>query len=206
MSRLSKAGLAVCWMGMWMGMVAAQTSEGWKPGPASSYAARQTVEKITIAVEPYRDRERIRQSLGKFDPSRYGILPMLVVISNDSDRALQLDRMRVQWITADRQKIEPIEAQDVTRTGLSGRVDIGPSQSPYPFPRRRGRQKEYPEVGEREFVAPAVMAASRVYGFFYFRIGKGPDRLAGSHLYITGIRDATTGRDLLYFEIPLGGR
>ena len=39
----------------------------------------------------------------------------------------------------------------------------------------------------------------RVYGFFYFNAEHEP----GSRLYLTGIRDASTGQDYFYYEVPL---
>jgi hypothetical protein len=36
-------------------------------------------------------------------------------------------------------------------------------------------------------------------GFFYFQTGHGPN----ARLYVTGIAEASSGRELLYFEFPL---
>jgi hypothetical protein len=46
-------------------------------------------------------------------------------------------------------------------------------------------------------VAPHTTAS----GFFYYNTGTGS--LSGASMYISGIRDMTTGSDLFYFEIPL---
>jgi hypothetical protein len=37
------------------------------------------------------------------------------------------------------------------------------------------------------------------YGFFYFQTGHS----RGTSLYISGIREAQSGKELFYFEIPL---
>ena len=99
MKRLSKAVLAVA-------VAAAAQRADFEPRPASSYACRQTSEAVTIAIEPFERGEKVKQAFGKTNLEKLGILPMLVVIANDGDQAVQLGSMRVQWITADGQKIE----------------------------------------------------------------------------------------------------
>lgn len=174
--------------------------------PASSYPRRQAAEGVTIAVEVFRDRDKIKQAFPKTDLEKLGVLPVLVVIANDNDHALQLDRMRVQLITGDRQEVDPTPGDDVLRTGRVQRPEMTPRPNPLPIPRRSPagkRQSQQGEVVDREFVAPVVAARATAHGFFYFRLGKGPDRLNGAKLYLNGLRSAKTGQDLLYFEIGL---
>lgn len=174
--------------------------------PASSYARRQSADGVTIAVEVFRGRDKIKPAFRKTDLEKLGVLPVLVVIANDNDHALQLDRMQVQLITGDRQEVDPTPGDDVLRTGQVQRPEMTPRPNPLPIPRRNPasrRQSQQGEVGDREFVAPVVAARATASGFFYFRLGKGPDRLTGAKLYLNGIRSAKTGQELLYFEIGL---
>ena len=180
----------------------AQEKGRFEPRPVTEYPARQTVDKVTIAVEPYEDSEKLKQAFGKSDPSKFGILPVLVVIANDSDRVLQLERMRVQFITADRQTADSIPAEDIHRSGRVKPPDIG-GGSRFPGIKRGPKKpKDEWEITAREFVAPMIPPGGNAHGFFYFRVGKG--RVRDSSVYITGLRDARTGQDLLYFEIPVG--
>jgi len=174
--------------------------------PASSYRHKQTAEGVTIAVEVFRDRDKIKQAFPKSDLEKLGVLPVLVVIANDNDHALQLDRMQVQLITSDRQEVDPTPGDNVLRTGRVQRPGMAPLPNPLPIPRRSPaskRQSQQREVDDREFVAPVVAARATAHGFFYFRLGRGPDRLARAKLYLNGIRSAKTGQKLLYFEIGL---
>jgi len=82
-------------------------------GPASSYPAHQTSEKVTIAAVPYTSEEQVRLAFGKVDPNKYGILPVLVVIQNDTGQALRLDAMRVEYVTSDRTHMDATPAKDV---------------------------------------------------------------------------------------------
>jgi hypothetical protein len=177
--------------------------ERFDPGPITSYPARESNSQVTVAVRPYRDREQLRKIFGKTDFDKLGIVPLLVVIANESEQILRLDSLRVQLITADGQKVEPIPAADVTRPGNVKRPEINPRPSPIPGIGRRRSPREAPEVAQREFVAPLVEAHATEHGFFYFRLGKGPDRLAGAKIYVTGIREVKSGQELFYFEIGL---
>jgi len=191
------------------GVVAAQAGEKtrFEPRPATEYAHRQTVEKVTIAVEPFEDREEMKQAFGKTDPGKWGVLPVLLVLANDTDRALHLANMRVQLITASGQKADSIPGDEVEKPRPTGRHSPFPVPSPIPggIPRPGKGQSKSMEIAAREFVAPMAAPRGTVHGFFFFRVGKAAERLADSRLYITGIRDARTGQELFYFEIALGG-
>src|SRR5579863_2975199 len=99
-------------------------------GSASSYPTRQTSEKVTIAAVPYFGEERVHAAFGKIDPNRYGILPVLVVIQNDSGQTLRLDAMRVEYVTSDRSHVDATAAKDVPY--LSGAKE--PRLTPAPIP------------------------------------------------------------------------
>ncbi len=51
------------------------------PGPAASYPGHQTQDKITIAAIPYTTEEQAASAFGKVNPYKYGILPVLVVLT-----------------------------------------------------------------------------------------------------------------------------
>jgi hypothetical protein len=181
--------------------MAAQDRSRFEPQPAASYPAHQTAGNVTIGVEAYEDGEKLKRAFGKTDPSKYGVVPVLVVIDNHSDHALQLERMRVELIAASGQKADPVPAEDIQKTARVKPPRVG---GPGPIPGiRRGPRKPRDnwEISARAFTAPAVAAAATASGFFYFRVPK--DQVPGARLYIAGIRDARTAQELLYFEIPL---
>jgi hypothetical protein len=55
---------------------------------------------------------------------------------------------------------------------------------------------------ERAFVAKMIPPGDSAYGFFYYQTG----HRRGSQLYIRGLREAQTGNELFFFEIPMYGR
>ena len=58
------------------------------PGPASSYAAHQTLDKITIAAVPFITEAETSTAFGKLNPNKHGILPVLVILENGTGKAL----------------------------------------------------------------------------------------------------------------------
>ena len=56
---------------------------------------------------------RCRLAFGKLNPYQYGVLPVLVVIQNDSDKAIRLDRLKVEYVGPNRDRVEATPAKDV---------------------------------------------------------------------------------------------
>ena len=81
--------------------------------PAASYASHQTSEKVTIGAAVYDTAEKAHPAFGKLNPYEYGILPVLVVIQNDSGQTLRVDRMRVDYVAPDGSHIDATLASDV---------------------------------------------------------------------------------------------
>src|ERR1041385_7512510 len=75
------------------------------PGPASSYPGVQTQEGITIAAVPYITEEQAKSAFGKVNPYERGILPVLVIIENESGKALRLD-LSVQFVDPDNHHLD----------------------------------------------------------------------------------------------------
>jgi hypothetical protein len=169
------------------------------PGPASSYKGSQTAEKISIAAVPFLSEEQVHSAFGKVDPNHYGVLPVLVILENGTGKALRLN-LQADYVAPDSKHVDATPASDVTFIGGSGKAPRMPGTSPLPFPRK---EKKGPlniwEIEGRAFTAKLLPLGEKVYGFFYFQTEYRP----GSTLYLTGISDASTGKEFLYFEVPL---
>jgi len=180
---------------------AADKEPHFAPGAAESYPTRQTSDKITIAAVPYVSAEQIHTAFGKLDPSRYGILPLLIVVQNNSNQTLRFDSMRVEYVTSDRRTVEATAAKDVPY--LSGARQPKIENGPIPGKGTHVKKVKNPlangEIGIRAFSAPVLPPGDQAIGFFYFQTSY---RL-GAKVYITGIKESATGKELLYFEIPL---
>ena len=177
----------------------AADKEPFKAAPASSYPHRQTNDAITVAVDPYVSGDKVKAAFGKVDPYEYGVLPVLVVIQNDGKEAIRLDRMKVEYVGPRNQRVEPTPPKEVryahgpqrpsVAAGPGGRVAIKSKKNPL----------DAWEIDGRGFAAQMLPAGQAASGFFYFQAELQP----GATIYVSGIREASTGKELFYFEAPL---
>jgi len=179
---------------------AADTKDSGKfsPGPASSYQAKQTNDHVTVAVVPYDTEELAHTAFGKLNPNQYGVLPVLVIIQNDTDQALKLDRLEAQYTGIDGHQLEATPAGEVQTLGGAERPNV-PVASPIPIHRKHKNPLDVWEIDGRSLAAKLLPPHEAVHGFVYFQTTHRP----GSKFYLTGIKVASTGQDIFYFEIPL---
>src|SRR5450432_3003631 len=67
----------------------------FKPGRAVTFPAKSAQDKVTVAVKAYERDEDLRAAFGKTPLAQYGVLPVLVVIDNDTNKAVKL-RLHVE--------------------------------------------------------------------------------------------------------------
>ncbi|MGB9253767.1 MAG: hypothetical protein WCC25_02925, partial [Candidatus Korobacteraceae bacterium] len=79
-------------------------------------------------------------------------------------------------------------------------VRVGPI--PLSGNKNKKAQKEYEEIQNAKFEAQAVEPHTTKSGFIFFDVEGVKQPLDGSHIYLTGVRDAR-GTELMYFEIPV---
>ncbi len=179
---------------------AADKETPFKAAPAASYASHQSNAQITIGVDPYVTLDKVQLAFGKLNPGQFGILPVLVVIQNDSDKAIRLDRLKVQYAGPDHDRIEATPARDVRY--------LKPPQRPASIDGPMGKvkvlkSKKNPldewEIEGRALAAPMVPPGQSASGFLYFQTSL---RLNAT-LYLSGLYEAATGKEILYFELPL---
>ncbi len=172
--------------------------------PASTYAARDAHDGVTIAAEPYDTPEKSKQFFGKYDPLKVGIMPVLLTITNGSQDALRLDNLEIQFIAADRKSAEPIPAETVSAwaRGKQPPPRIGPQpSSPLPRLPKKPDPNVISAIVDHEFLLKLIPAGETVSGFLFFDNGRRPDVLIGAKLYLTGAAWARTSQPLMFFEI-----
>ena len=187
--------------------VIAWPKESFTTRAADKYPAKQAQADVVVAVKPYRTEKDVKAAFGKAKPYKYGVLPVLAVITNRSDHALSLRDLKVRFITADREGLEPIPPEELAYLKLDAKPKKRPPYLP-PIPGvwRGGVKKgplAKPQFEQRAFKAPVVPPKSSVSGFFYYLTGNLPDPVPGSAIYLSGVKDLNTGRELFYFEISL---
>ncbi len=177
--------------------------------PADSYPARDAHDELIVAAEPFDTPEEVREAFGKNDPNRAGILPLLLVITNTGKNTVRLDDLEAVFRTFDRQKLEPLPAKDVA-IRLRKKVDVsetpGTRKPRFPgIPGLGGGRSGDPGMDAlaNAFEVKMVVPESTVSGFLYFDVGRSRNVLPGSKLFLTGMRWANSGKELMYFEVNL---
>jgi hypothetical protein len=171
------------------------------PGRAETFAGHQTLDKITIAAVPYITDEQTRTAFDKLNPNKYGVLPILVVMDNGTGKALRLD-LKAEFVTADGRHLEATPADDVVYIDGPRKppkiFDPNPIAVALPKREKKGPLNTW-EITGHAFSAKLLPPNDSVSGFFYFQAASEP----GAHIYLTGVKDAATGQDYFYYEVPL---
>lgn len=172
----------------------------FKVAPAGSYASHQSNAQVTIGVEPYVTVDKVRLAFGKLEPVHFGILPVLVVIQNDSSKAIRLDRLKAEYVGPNRERIDATPAKEVRY--------LRPAQVPSAIDGPAGRvkvlrTKKNPldewEIEGRALAAQMLPPGQSASGFIYFQA----TLQHTSTIYLSGLYEAATGNEILYFELPL---
>lgn len=175
----------------------------FKAKPVDQYPNKQTTDGVTMAAESFTTDEQAKTAFGKLNPWRFNILPVLVVIRNDSPNAIRLERVHFEYQLPDHSRMDAMPAQDVKYSqgpnkpklsvGPLGGVRIKQGKSPL----------NVPEIEIRAFSVKMLPPGETASGFVYFETDT---TSAGASLYVTGLDNPATGKELYYFEIPLSGR
>ena len=94
---------------------------------------------MTVAAVAYDTEELAHTAFGKLNPNQYGVLPVLVIIQNDTDQALKLDHLEVEYTGSMAGSVEATPADEVQTLGGDRRgqmcrwhADTDPSQAQEP--------------------------------------------------------------------------
>jgi len=173
---------------------------------ANTYPCKDAhpTEKVTTAIELYNTSPKDNIFVTPY--SQEGILPVFLIISNDGDQPITVNNMEVQLVTGGRAKLDALTTDDVFRrvAHIGGSSDAPVRVGPIPLSGNKNKkaQKQYEEIHTAKFEAQAVEPHSTKSGFLFFDVAGVKQPLDGSHIYLTGVRDAG-GSELMYFEIPV---
>jgi hypothetical protein len=180
------------------GFAADKETAAFRAAPAASYEHRQTNGSVTIGVEPYQTPEKQKTAFGKLDLYQHGVLPVLVVVQNDGAQTIRLENLTVEYIGPTGNHVEATAAADVRYLNGPNQPSAVPRTGPIPTRTKKNPLNAW-EVEGRAFAAKMLPAGQAASGFFYFQTGL----QRGSKIYLNGLIEAGTGKDLFYFEIPL---
>ena len=170
----------------------------FSPPDLDTLQTKLTVSDVTVGTVVYDRAGLAEAAFGKVNPYEHGILPVLVIIRNNSKGAVRLDKMRVEYHDRDKQVVTATPANEVPFTEGPKRPTFGGPSIPG-LGRKKKSPLASPEIEQRAFAAKMLPPGETAHGFFYFRTG----HRSGANLYVTGMQEASTGNDLFFFEVPI---
>ena len=197
--------IAVC-VGLFTTMLFSEKHFNPPPAnPAGTYPLHETHsdEKVTIAVEPCDTPETTK--VFKVNYHGYGLYPVRLIITNDSDSTLMLDDLKIEYITAGRNKLQPATDDDIYRRLVKpSKVEKGDPGIKLPIPIGRKKQPISSDTIEEyhtaQFQKMPVTPHSTNSGYLFFDAWEEAPA-PGAHLDLSGIRAGT--KELFYFDIPM---
>lgn len=172
----------------------------FQAGSAGEYAHQQS-ESVTVGAKAFDNEYLVARAFGKkIDFSRYGVVPVLVVVENKRDKALDLRRLEFGLVASDGRHVGAVPPEELPSLATAGKHPrtTGVPLPPVPLPKRKNPLAAN-EVSVRAFSVQMLAPGDSASGFLYFEAKLEP----GDKLYLNGMRDARSGQELLYFEFPL---
>jgi hypothetical protein len=182
--------------------------KSFSPPPAShanTYPAHETHEDeaVTIAIDPY-DTAAKTAAVFKLKYGELGFLPIRLIISNDGGKPLMLEDLKIEYITAHRDKIEPATQDDMYRRIARPEKAGSRPKINLPVPRKQATpvsREAAQEIQSAMFTPFPVTPHSTNSGFLFIDVLDISNPETGAHLYISGIKSGS--KEIFYFDIPL---
>ena len=178
------------------------------PQPAETYPMHQTNKHVTIAAEPG-DSKATRPNT-RLDYFGHDLLPIRVIVTNDSNTPVLLDDARIHFISAAEDNIPAATLDDIQRRMFTLKSATGkkiPLPLGLPIPITTGKSNVDKKITDDDndfgFQTTTVEPHTTVAGYLYYDIS-GLDRPALTHATLELRKVRFAGGDYLEsFEIPL---
>jgi hypothetical protein len=172
--------------------------------PAAQYAAfdAHPNEQVTIAAEPCDDPKLC--SFFRLPYIQHGLLPIRVIITNDSDHALSLEDARMQFISANNDKIPAATEDDLNRRLFTIRSAEGTKIPIIPITIHHPVDKKITQDdNDFGFRSTVVEPHSTLAGYLFYDIKDLDDpALKGAELYVKMVHTLDGAHELFAFSIP----
>lgn len=173
--------------------------------PATEYAAFDThaQEHVTVAAEPCDDPKQC--SFFRLEYVQHGFIPVRVIVTNDTDRALTLDDARMQFLSVNNDKIPAATDDEInrrlfsTKSAMGTKIPIIPITIHHP-PVDKKITQDGDDFG---FKGTVVNAHSTLAGYLFYDVrGLDDPALKGAELYVKQVHSLDGKQELFAFTIP----
>jgi hypothetical protein len=179
------------------------------PQPAGTYAMHQTIAHVTIAAEPG-DTKQARPNT-RLDYFSYGLMPIRIIVTNDSENPVILDDARIHFISAANDSLPAATQEEIQRRMFTLKSATGskvPLPLPIPVPITVGKKDYEKKIAADDndfgFQTTTVEPHATVAGYLYYDTNNlDAPALAHATLELRKVKLAGGGGYLDSFEIPL---
>jgi hypothetical protein len=177
------------------------------PLPAVQYPMHVTHDGVTIATEPG-DTKDARPDT-RLDYFAHGLLPIRVIVTNDSTEPVNLDDARIHFIAGDDTVVPAATPDDIERRFFTVKSATG-TKLPlnFPIPITVGKKDFQKKIKQDDddfgFKTTTIAPHTTVAGYLYYDTTDLPTPvLAKAYLQLRQARLTTSNRVLESFEIAL---
>ncbi len=172
--------------------------------PAAEYAAHDTHpnEHVTIAAEPCDDAKAC--AFFRLNYLGHSLIPIRVVIANDSDAALTLDDVRIQFLSVSGDKLPAATDDDLNRRlfTLHSTQPIRIPLIPIPIKRAPIDKKITEDEADTGFPGTVVNAHGTLSGYLFYDVFNLEEpALKHAELYVKQIHTLDGKHELFAFTI-----
>ncbi len=174
--------------------------------PATDFAAVEVHadEKLAVAAEPFDTKDKM--AIFRVDYIAHGVLPVRLIVTNNSDHPVSLRDARILFVTAQGDRIQAADPEDVERRMTLKEKEGAKIPLPGPLPSIHRKPKASDKQIEQdfdtfEFQALVVEAHTTRAGFLFYDVSGLTRPLKGATLNVRKIMNGE-GKELFYFEIP----
>ncbi len=165
---------------------------------------------MDVSVDPYSDSTRAKEKFGKANPLEAGILPVEVLLRNETDQAVRIKldtiQLSVQTSNGGRQDIDslsPVQVADLV-AHPGGPPEPKARRLPVPLVSKDKKTQKLAEILQPlSLDADVVPPKSMIHGFLFFNLSRDISLVGSSSLYIPDAVVIPTNQPLMFFEIPL---
>lgn len=174
--------------------------------PAAQYVAFDTHanEHVTVAADPCLDPKAC--DFFRLPYIQHGFVPVRIVVTNDSDKALTLDDVRIQFISANHDVIPAATLDDINRRLFSTRSAMGTKIPIIPITIHHAPvdKKVTDDDTDFGFQSTTVNPHATLAGYLFYDIRELDDpALRHAEIYVKMIHPLNDKQQLFAFTIPL---
>jgi hypothetical protein len=168
---------------------------------------------LTILVDPYTDPARAKEKFGKNSPLEAGILPLEVIMQNDTEQPVRVTlntiQLEVRLHNGSRQDIDWLTAEETAvLIAHPGGNPNSPGQRRLPVPLGipvgdKKAEKIAAALRPLTLDADIVPPMGKIQGFLYFNLGRDMELAPMSSLYVPDLVIVPSNKVMIFFDVPL---